>query len=336
MIIERPTDGREGYSDRMAYLMACLSDLVYIKFNKPPLQPKIAQIVKEGLEKYPKKPFLLLKFFEAVNYDPEQNRSKLFSELQLLDLRCDNFFDQNDTQAMLVEHKDFLVLVFRGTEKTSYRDIYNDFNIRQIPADGGKTHKGFYSAYEEVHNQIQSTLVKKEFLAKPLYITGHSLGGALATIAARKIKHKGGILACYTFGSPRVGDSNWISSITPPIKVPIYRIVNAIDVVTMLPPDKIIRGVCFLLKFIPYMKKFALWLKQRFGNYMHTGDMRYLTNCPKGDYRSVKLLYSVDIFFRIGGSLKAAGSWGWGKLLADHKINIYKEKLKILAEQRNT
>ena len=69
----------------------------------------------------------------------------------------------------------------------------------------------------------------------PLFITGHSLGGALAMIAAKKITHKGGNAACYTFGSPRVGDEVWISN----IKTPLYRVVNAADCVTMLPPGAV-------------------------------------------------------------------------------------------------
>ena len=71
---------------------------------------------------------------------------------------------------------------------------------------GGKIHSGFNEAFSQVSVEIQTILNKEEYKNKPLFITGHSLGGALAVIAAKKLTHKGGMAACYTFGSPRVGD----------------------------------------------------------------------------------------------------------------------------------
>ena len=352
MTTRRPTDGREGYSDRMAHLMACLSNLAYIQFEDPPLNNQIKQMVEELLEQagaknesYKKtfgKLIALFKKNKIWNYNAEENKAKLRRELELLGMQDKDFINSDGTQAMLVEAEDnsFLVLAFRGTEATSYKDIRADLKVRQHEADGGRIHKGFHDAYEVVHNEIQSIL--KEHESKPLYITGHSLGGALATIAARRLEHKGGIVACYTFGSPRVGDDDWVGSVKPPIKVPIYRVVNALDIVTMLPPgDKMMRGLCFILKFIPYAKKIVPWLKQNLMGYMHAGDMRYLTNCPSGQYKSVRLLYAVDIFFRLGGFFRSLGKMAASylflgkKFLADHSIKIYEEKLRIIRDNRN-
>ena len=142
------------------------------------------------------------------------------------------------------------------------------------------------------------------------------------------------ITACYTFGSPRIGNDQWIASLEPPIKVPIYRVVNAIDSVTMLPSDSLkISIVCWILDRTMILKPLAKWIRHRFGGYMHAGDMRYLTNCSQGDYTKVKLLYGVSTLFRARGAFRTMGSSK--KLLRDHKIAIYKTKLKILAEQRN-
>jgi triacylglycerol lipase len=140
---------------------------------------------------------------------------------------------------------------------------------------------------------------------KPLLITGHSLGGALATIATKRLKHKAGIAACYTFGSPRVGDEEWIAN----IKTPIYRLVNAADCVTMLPPSsETITFISWLIQFIPGIgKSLRSMLLSYFGGYLHCGNMRYLTNCPKGKYINVKLLYSVSFFYRIKGFIIKKG-----------------------------
>jgi hypothetical protein len=164
-----------------------------------------------------------------------------------------------------------------------------------------------------------------------LYITGHSLGGALATVATKFTYHKGGLAACYTFGSPRVGNDDWINN----IKTPIHRLVNAADCVTMLPPgDVMVSLSTFLFKFIPGPGyRIATWLKNKFGGYIHAGNMRYLTNCQPGDFDDVKVLYTVSFLYRMKALLYK--SLPWTSLLSDHSISVYSKKLMIIAFKRN-
>lgn len=173
---------------------------------------------------------------------------------------------------------------------------------------------------------------------KPLFITGHSLGGALATVAARDLVHKGGIAACYTFGSPRVGNDEW----TGDIKTPIYRLVNAADCVTMLPPGgDLIAAIAWIFRLIskaqiPFLssscQSIERCLLSKFGGYIHCGNMRFLTNCSKGNYKNVQLLYSVSFWRRVKGyGIKKIGK----SFLADHSITIYRKKLMVIATRRN-
>ena len=73
---------------------------------------------------------------------------------------------------------------------------------------------------------------------KPIYSTGHSLGGALALIASAALGGTSGlgdrIAAVYTFGAPRVGQSNFLEII---VKAPHYRVINSGDVVPLVPPN---------------------------------------------------------------------------------------------------
>jgi hypothetical protein len=163
-------------------------------------------------------------------------------------------------------------------------------------------------------------------------ITGHSLGGALATIAAKRLTFKNGISGCYTFGSPRVGNDLWIST----IRTPIYRVVNAADVVTMLPPNSIaIESASAVFSLVPYGGDFIKnKLLSKFNGYIHGGNMRYLTNCEAGNYTNVKLLYSVSFLYRIKALLM--GKLPVKKLAADHSISIYRKKLALVALQRNS
>ncbi len=61
-------------------------------------------------------------------------------------------------------------------------------------------------------------------------IMGHSLGAALATVASRSLDGDN-LAACYTFGSPRVGDKK----LDGEIKTPVYRVVNSDDIMTHVP-----------------------------------------------------------------------------------------------------
>ncbi len=325
---------RQAYSDRTAWIMACVSELSYLRFNplfsndeqKEYFLENISKLVNEN------KKSSLLKLLEIIGYDHNKEKEKLEEELSVVKLKLLKTFDTNGTQAILVSFNNSIVLAFRGTEATSIKDIKADAKAKTTACEtGGKIHTGFKEAFENVSFDIQKKLNEEEFKDKPLFITGHSLGGALATIAAKKLSHNGGLAACYTFGSPRVGDAEWIEN----IKTPIYRLVNAADCVTMLPPSsEIITFISWALQIIPRVGKLLrAFLISYFGGYIHCGNMRYLTNCPRGNYDNVKLLYSVSFIFRIKGFI--IKKLPWKHFLADHSINIYRKKLMIVANNRN-
>ena len=325
---------RRAYSDRTAFLMACASELAYLRFN--PLFSNVAQ--KEFfLEKVDKllnqgKQRAVSKLVDMFAYDPTEEKQKLENELKLLQMELIETYDSNGTQAILVSFRQHLVLAFRGTESTSIKDIKADAKaVKTACESGGKVHSGFKEAYEEVALDIEETLSQEEYAEIPLFITGHSLGGALATIAAKRLTHRGGLAACYTFGSPRVGDEKWIAS----IKTPIYRVVNAADCVTMLPPSSdTMAFVCWISQFIPtFGQQIRSYLMTKFGGYLHCGHMRYMSNCPTGDYANVMLLYSVSIFRRVKGFF--IKKLPWQHFLSDHFMTTYRKKLGVIAAKRN-
>lgn len=333
LISKRTPAYRQAYSDRSAWLMACLSELAYLKFN--PMfanksQEDLAKIVTDLIEK--KKASSLIKLIDMVGYDPEKEKAKLENELSFLGMKLIKTFDSNGTQAIIVENDNLIALAFRGTEPTSIKDIKSDTKATSTRCEsGGKVHSGFKEAYEDVSFDVQTYLDSMGEIRKPLFITGHSLGGALATIAAKRLEYPGGIAACYTFGSPRVGNQEWVSN----IKTPLYRLVNAADCVTMMPPGEgSISVVSAAVKLVPMVgEKTRNVLLTRFGGYLHGGNMRYLTNCQNNNYDEVELLYSVSWFFRMKALV--VKSLPWKKTLTDHSISIYRKKLHKVANNRN-
>ncbi len=329
----RPPVYRKAYSDRTAWAMACLSELAYIRFNpifshdqhKKHFLDNLSKLIDEN------KQSSLLKLIDLLGYDHLAEKKKLNTELDVLGVNLIETFDSNGTQAILVSNDTFIALAFRGTEATSIKDIKSDMKAQTMQCEtGGKIHTGFKKAFDEVALDIQNTLNEEALRAKPLFITGHSLGGALATVAAKKLSHKGGIAACYTFGSPRVGDEEWIAD----IKTPVYRLVNAADCVTMLPPGtELMTMFSWICQFIPSVGEAISSKVLKLSGYIHGGNMRYLTNCSSGQYNDVRLLYSVGFLYRIKGWVMK--KLPWGKFLSDHSITVYRKKLMVIAEKRN-
>jgi hypothetical protein len=325
---------RQAYSDRTAWVMACLAELAYIRFNPLFSRENQKDYFLENLSRLvdEKKRVSITRLIDMVGYDHREEEKKLRSELGILKMQLLKTFDSAGTQAILVGFDTFVVLAFRGTEANSIKDIKADTRAKTITCEtGGKIHAGFNEAFNNVRTDIEQELKKEGIRDKPLFVTGHSLGGALAVIAAKKLSHAAGLAACYTFGSPRVGDEQWVQN----IKTPIYRLVNAADCVTMLPPGaETISVVGWLTQFIPWVgKPIRSALLSSFGGYLHCGNMCYLTNCQSGPYDEVRLLYSVSIVYRIKGLV--IKKLPWKHFLIDHSIAVYRKKLKVIAMDRN-
>lgn len=322
---------RQAYSDRTAWLMACLSELAYQPFGISDAEPA-RQLLQEKLDEFlvKKTTKKLNQLISTVSDMSEKQRDKLFSELEEYDLSIVQTYDRKGTQALLLSANRFMALVFRGTEAHSFQDIKADAHaVKMQCPPKGSVHSGFYHAFSHVEEAIKSDLKKSEYADKPLIIAGHSLGGALATIAAKRLTHTGGIACCYTFGSPRVGDEEWAYG----LKTPIYRVVNALDCVTMLPPgDIVIKSLKLSFGRLPVIGSFVKRLLSKFEGYKHSEDMRYLTSCSSDNYEAVQLTYAVSIWRRFRTFLKGARA---NRFIKDHSISVYRRKLAVIAQRNN-
>ncbi|HXF65831.1 MAG TPA: lipase family protein [Burkholderiales bacterium] len=210
----RPFDpGRAGYDAAQAWWLAALSELAYR--NK--------------------------------RYIVEALREAGFSSVAFVDARS--------TQGYLAAHpgmlpgKPFAVLAFRGTEN-DWADILADLTFlrTRLPDEPYSAHAGFVYAFKEVWGASVEGLDSPEFPVRwygargvsdaleeygrgvPVFFTGHSLGGAIATVAA----HYWPPRALYTFGSPRVADRALARRFAAR-GIAIYRVVNSTDAVARVP-----------------------------------------------------------------------------------------------------
>jgi triacylglycerol lipase len=122
------------------------------------------------------------------------------------------------------------VVAFCGT--CHPRHVLDSFTYRQVPGYGGRVHKGFSEALDRVWNPLLAALHDVKAHQKTLWLTGHSLGGALATLAAERLREAGfePMLVC-TFGAPRMFDGTAARCYI----APLYRFVTPEDLVPQYP-----------------------------------------------------------------------------------------------------
>ena len=143
---------------------------------------------------------------------------------------------QNSAQGMLVEHKDYFCLAFRGTDEIN--DWIDNINAIAVSQLFGSFHRGFWNSVQDIWELLygQYKLKIQEGNRRPLFITGHSLGGAMATIAAAILAHRDvPFTACYTFGQPRAMDKETARIFNVECKSRVFRFHNNNDIVTRVP-----------------------------------------------------------------------------------------------------
>jgi len=132
-----------------------------------------------------------------------------------------------------------IIIAFRGTSSTTNwisDAIASQRNFKYIKEDC-LTHRGFTDIYSSARGQIFSALGRLS-PDMTLYITGHSLGAALATLCAIDIAANTAFVSpsLFTYGSPRVGDPAFSKAFTKYVRSS-WRTANLLDVVTHTPPS---------------------------------------------------------------------------------------------------
>lgn len=128
-------------------------------------------------------------------------------------------------------------VIFRGTATAGEWTKNMSFNLADYHIAGhGKVHAGFLDIYRTMRESLLAALAAIEGRPK-LYLAGHSLGGALAALAAPEIEAASPlrIAAVYTFGSPRTGDDDFVQAYNRAFARRSFRIVNDSDIVPSVP-----------------------------------------------------------------------------------------------------
>lgn len=171
-----------------------------------------------------------------LTYREDEASRKQFFE-QRADLRETRYFNTGETQGVMVRGDGFAVLAFRGT--LGYRDWLSDLDCLPVNWEGeGKVHQGFKKQFDAVWADVKEEL---KGIDEPVFFAGHSLGAAVATLAAARCFFDGikPPAALYTFGSPRVGTTGFMHAFAGGFLH--CRVVNDRDLVPTVPPRQVSR-----------------------------------------------------------------------------------------------
>lgn len=144
-------------------------------------------------------------------------------------------FNKDSTQAMVVEHNDYIAVVFRGSNQMA--NWMENMNLFFTEAFFGEFHTGFYQAAASLWRVLEEAVDQLRLhKRRPVFLTGHSLGGALATVLAAKWLHEGRpFVNVYTFGQPRVVSQATARVFCVECKERFFRFHNNNDAVTRIP-----------------------------------------------------------------------------------------------------
>lgn len=160
----------------------------------------------------------------------------------------------DNTQAYVAGNDEHLVVAFRGTESPASLEGLKDWlltdavNLLILPQGrlgtdlaaagvGARFHQGFVDALEEVWEPLyQAIKSETDRLDRPVWITGHSLGGALAQLSSWVLQRQFiSVHQVCTFGGPMIGNKNATAAYDQEFAGRVFRYVNAPDPVPLLP-----------------------------------------------------------------------------------------------------
>ncbi|HEY9599820.1 MAG TPA: hypothetical protein V6D33_19335 [Cyanophyceae cyanobacterium] len=218
------------------------------KYIFPPHQPNDNYIYFENCENHP---FLAnTEKFQMVNAWWLADAT-LAAYLETLD-SCKKAFSatgleveqitQKNTQCYIAYNPSFVIITFRGTRLNNLQNLLNDIQLSLNCSlidfeDNGCVHQGFKNGLIAVWDELYLRLKElcEENPQRTFWFTGHSRGGAIATLAAQKtVKTNSSIdvRGVYTFGSLCLGDQQFKNSYL--LAQRTYRFVNNNDLISRL------------------------------------------------------------------------------------------------------
>lgn len=144
-----------------------------------------------------------------------------------------HFFAQSDVEGFWSVEGDVGLLALRGTQSAAH--WIRNLSVIPYRHEWGFVHVGFLDGITDIEAVMQSFSQAARH-CRHVWVTGHSLGGAMAIVAAARLKLSGIRSSVYTFGQPRMCSSGFGDRFATELPGRFVRFVNQNDIVPRIPP----------------------------------------------------------------------------------------------------
>jgi triacylglycerol lipase len=165
-----------------------------------------------------------------IAYSDPTTQTNVLSDLGLTAIRC---FTHDDVRGFVASNEKVVIVAFAMNE--DFGKILSDANVMQRSFTFGFVNSGFYNAFDGISN-ILGYVAQQRTSQQHLFVTGHGAGGALAVLAAARLNSNSPVSGVFSFGSPRVGDPEFVDQFNVKMGSDAWRLWNYGDTVTRIPP----------------------------------------------------------------------------------------------------
>lgn len=221
---------------------------------------------------------------------------------------------------------DTAIVVLRGTDDSP--DWISNLSFLSNRVDGGAIHRGFDNAYAALRPQVNQLLDRSS--PRRVWITGHSLGGALAVMSAYELLKAGRheIAGVMTFGQPMVVDSDLRRYMKPRLNGKFVHFVNESDpVARIMTPYKHFGTLIWLRNGVVHRSSSEL----RFGA-SSGAEMTEFVPLSQIEFEQLRgQLQSTEGPFGSDGTTNKSAT-GWLPSVSDHYMDGYLRMMRMLQE----
>jgi triacylglycerol lipase len=268
------------------------------------------------------------------------------------------------TQGFVARRGDIVIVAFRGTEPINADDWLSNVNYHQsvLAPIPGLLHGGFAKDMGErdiVGPMLDAITELNAGEKTRLFLTGHSLGGALAVLAAALLHFREGqrIAGVFTYGQPRLGDSAFSTAFDQALGAVTFRFVNDLDVVPHVPPTRlparhVLQAPPHLLDFLRKAKDLPNEIQAAISEviqgeqFSHVGQLRLFLrdgslSSDEQEWQNREVIYSgmfSELFQSAPNLLRAQLGQllrGQNRLLDHDPLNGYLPKLEALSADQH-
>jgi hypothetical protein len=191
-------------------------------------------------------------YLSLVSYSDPKDLEQLSSGEKIVPSEC-HFYEEKscDCQVYVWNANKKIFVIFRGTEHI--KDLIVDIDVRTEPLEiksntehinPVRIHQGFHRQFFSIEDRLTNFIKKSvDDGSTEMFVSGHSLGGALASIATYYYSklYPQLYIETYTYGSPRVGDEEFAND---KCHKNGYRVFNYYDPIPMIPITSRFQHVC--------------------------------------------------------------------------------------------